>query len=385
MRLNFYVLLIIIVFSCKKDESSSIEVTNNNLKRTSTCNLKNVNSISFEIDNSMSYRFISHQVFTEDSKYYLAVGDLNTNGISILSFKDKRVIKKIEFKATGPDGIASVKAGRNFYYHNKDSIFIFNQSKRSIYLTNDRADVYQKYSLIENKKNLGEVIVENRFMPTFYNNILNLCVYPIVPPYKNKSKKFKSIYVDYNILDKKIDTGKLTYKYSDQNNRHPIYHYPSRVDDSLRLIFLHPFKSELKVYDKYKDTLYTKSFNHPYVDKYTPFLESFDKMKRFDVESTLNNVLLFNKKQQLYYVITELGIPFVNPNNGEENAYEEKPFSVIVFDKNLQAIAHKKFKGGQYFIQNSFAGLEGLYLNTNNPYNPNFNENTYSYHIYNCE
>ncbi|RRO20853.1 hypothetical protein, partial [Flavobacteriaceae bacterium 14752] len=320
-------------------------------KQSSQLNLKD--SLSFDIDPSMSYRFISHQVVSKDNQDYLLAGDLNNNGISVLSFRDKKVIKKIKFKATGPDGIASMKAGRNFYYHNKDSIFIFNQNKRSIYLANDRADVYQKYLPQKNKENLGEIIVENRFMPSFFDNTLNFCLYPIIPPYKNKSKNFNSIYAEYNILDKKLSKGKLTYKYADQNNRHPIYHYPSRVDDSMQLVFLHPFKSEFKIYNKHNDNLYTKSFNHPYVDEYTPFLESFDKMKRFDVTSTLNTILLFNKRQQLYYVITELGMPYIDPNTGEKNAYEQKPFSVIVFDVQLKAIAHKKFKGGQYFIQNS--------------------------------
>lgn len=382
MAKQIYLLLFIIFLSCKENSGSEIENTYSKDKK--SCSLKLIDSIRFTIDNTMSYRFISHQIIKKGSSNYLAVGDLNTNGISIFSFKDKKIIQKIIFKYTGPNAI-DAQTGRSFYYHNKDSIFIFNGYVNMIYLSNDKGIIYDKYNISQNKDILGETIVTNRFMPSFYNKVLNICLYPIISPYRKKEKCTDPIYTDYDIYNKTNEIGKLTYEYAHQKNRHPIYQFPSRIDDSLRLVFLHPFKSELKIYDKTTETFSTKKFESKYIKEYTPFLDSFDKMKRFDVECTVNDVLFYSKTLKTFYAITKLSIPFINPATGRENAIRQKPFLVSVFDKDLNKISEHKFEGSKYLIQNSFAGPKGLYLCTNNPFNPNFNENTYSYDIYSCK
>ncbi|PKP24636.1 MAG: hypothetical protein CVU03_11450 [Bacteroidetes bacterium HGW-Bacteroidetes-2] len=374
--------LVLFFISCKNETSNLSQDKNNHYK----FNLTLKDSIKIAIDSSMSYRYISHQLIETDSITFLLVGDLNNNGFTVLDLDNKKTIKKIFFDATGPEGIGSSSAGRNFYYHNKDSIFIFNQRRNELYIFNDDGIISESINL-SNLINfeIGEVVVENKFMPSFKNEILSFCVYPIIPPYKNSKKSTEPIYVALDLKSKNLKKGLLTYEMSHLKNRHPAYHFPSRVAFPERDVFIFPFEMNITVTNKDNFEIVNYSFNSQYAKELTPMLDGFDKMKEYDVESTLNYALYFQTDNNLFYLIIDLGIPFIDPNTGKQNQYEQKPFVVLVFDENFNKLKEQKFEGSKYLIQNTFVGPKGLYLSKNNPLNPNFDENFYKYDIFALE
>lgn len=383
MRFIFFISLIFsTLLSCKKEKDSSILTYSGDYK----LKLNLSDSIKIRIDDSMAYRYISHQVIENDSTTILLIGDLNNNGFSMVDIDNEKLVKKISFEVTGPDGLGTSSGGRNFYYHNKDSIFIFNQRGKIIFLTDIDNSIKKRFNLNDFQQNeIGEIIVESRFMPTFNNGILSFCLYPVIPPYRNPNISNEPVYAEFNIENNTLKKGLFTYQNSHQTNKHPTYHYPSRVSNSSHYIFSNPFDNFFTLVDIKSGEILKKEFKSEYVKEYTPMLMILDKMREFDVTSTVNSTLLFNSQISQFYLIIELGIPFIDPNTGKQNQYEQKPFSVLVFDKDFNKLTEQRFEGGKYLVQNTFVGPKGLYLSKNNPLNPDFNENYYKYDVFTLE
>lgn len=368
----------IIVIGCKeKSNKTNNDLTDNNVNYDKS--LKVVDSLSIEIDNEISFMYNNTQIIKRNDETIALIGDLNNNGFFEINLEQEKLGEKYYYNATGPNGLGSNRNGNFFYYHNADTIFVFGKQSKKIFLTNSELEIKNVYDLpsIANFE-LGELIVSTT-RPVKYNNkekTLSFVTYPTTAAKITNSAE-DPISVSFSIEKKTLLKSEITYSKTNQKNNHPIYVMPTVLFLNDKEIVLFPFDS--KFYFNDGNGWNTKDFKSDYINSYTPMEGDLSKMRQYDVEGSYNFYLLSNDQDEYIYLISEIGIPFINNNTGEKNLYEEKPFSVMVFDKNLNKISENKFPGGIYKTLNAFVANGGLYLSKNNPINSEFEENKYKY------
>src|SRR5690606_23919343 len=99
----FFVIFLLLCFSCGDNKQSIQEIKKRNYNK----RLNLIDSLDIGIDNSMAYRYVSHQVVETDSTTLLLVGELNNNGFAILDIEKEQLLNKITFEATGLNGIGT--------------------------------------------------------------------------------------------------------------------------------------------------------------------------------------------------------------------------------------------------------------------------------------
>ncbi len=380
MKEKVLILLFIITITSCNDTKEKTRLSGKNKQ----IEFKIIDSIKIPINSNIKYTYNYQQVIENNDSTFLITANLNANGFIIFDLDNKKIMREINFKRNGPNGIEGSKDGRNFYYINKDSIFIIGQSTKKIFLTNINLTILKKINL-NNLTNFdfGEAIVESRVPPKYLNNQLMISLFPLTPPYKLREniEDPVSIYIDLN--NEKVKKSKLTFNFADKKNRHPVYHYPTTIfSDSIDL-YCFPFENKIYKFDKIKEQLDYITFKSEYLKEYTPMLTGFDKMNEYDITNTHNQLFIYDKYNELYYLFIELGIPLINENTGKRNSYYNKPYSLIVFNKNLKQLSEYKIAGSNYIISNSFVTKRGLFLFKNNPENKNtFDENYYKYDVF---
>ena len=120
-------------------------------------------SIEIPIEADVQYAHSQIQLVNENEFIGL---DQNFSKLDVFSLKDGRFIKSIHFEQDGPNRIYPVSS---FYYHNKDSIFLFSLAASSFQLINDGAEVLSLFRMDDNKypSEISDTIIgaDNRFYP----------------------------------------------------------------------------------------------------------------------------------------------------------------------------------------------------------------------------
>ena len=369
----FFLFLISVIFSSCEEKQSENDNLNEKL-------IKN-KSIEIPIDKDVKYSYSYKQIIESKDSSKLLVSNLNDNGFLIFDLNNNSLIEKINYKRNGPNGIRSSSSGRKFYYHNKDTIFIIGQQSKKVFLTNCKSEVKDFFDLSEiSYFNMGEPIVENRIPASFKNDILSFCVYPFVGSNIRKSSNGPVI-VHLNIKTRKIQEGPLIYELANQFNQHPALHFPSGTKNGESDVYCFPFDN--KLYIVTGKSYITKNFKSKYVDEYKPMTKSLQFLNDFDITGTYNELILYDKHNNLYYLFISLGIDKIDSKSGLKSKFTEKPFSLLVLDSNFNKLYEKKFSGGNYLVRNSFVTKKGLYLFKNNPENSDFEENLYKFDVFN--
>lgn len=367
----------ILIIGCKEKSDGNKIISNTNYDQS----LNIVDSLTIEIDNEISFMYNNTQILERDGELIAMIGDLNNNGFFEINLETASLGQKYYYNSTGPNGLGSNRNGNYFYYHNADTIFIFGKQAKKIFLTNSKSEIQEVYDLppIANFE-LGELIVSTT-RPVKFNNkqkTLSFVTYPTTAAKISNSSE-DPISLTFNIEEKTLTKSEITYSKTNKKNNHPIYVMPTVLFLKNKEIVLFPFDSKFYINDG--NGWETKNFKSDYIDTFTPMEGDLSEMRKYDVEGSYNFYLLSSEEDNYIFLISEIGIPYINNNTGENNLYEEKPFTVMVFDKNLNKISENKFPGGKYKTLNSFVAKDALYLSKNNPINSDFEESKYKYDI----
>lgn len=374
MKYLFLTIVIGITFSCDKKKPD----TNYNYY------LSMNQEYEVAIDASISPVPAAVQYVPEENIVILNNRYANDRSLIVIDAKTFLFQHKIKFEA---DGENSPQANPlNFYYYNKDSLFLVNIFSKKLFLLDSTGKKLHKTFDFN-----GPATFIDQWQLGMGNNEGNFShgVFQIICEPNDMMNTEKSnndpllAYLDLNNEEMKI--SKLTYGLNNPFNipiQHPWLQVPltTNTNDGTLLTFGH----SKSIFLIRKDRL-TKE-----IPIESDFYEKFDKMKRFDnqeldkfyVESFCIDRLHYDKKNQLTYVFIYHAIPYVNKDSGEKNAYENKPFSIIVLDSNFKKLTEQKFEGSTYSLMGSFVTSEGLFLSLNNPRSKTFDENKFKYKLF---
>lgn len=132
----FSIIMVLLALSgCNTLQNRDVAVMSDNAKTL----VKSTKSLDVEIDSLTVNRSMQLGYFHSDKPWLFNL-NWKANEIQMYSLEDKSLYKTLKFPVEGDGGVGHIFS---FYVHTLDSIFIFPQSKPTIFLT-DRSQVIRK-------------------------------------------------------------------------------------------------------------------------------------------------------------------------------------------------------------------------------------------------
>ena len=152
-------------------------------------------TLFINIDSLTLHKYQYYQ-FYKNSEQHLFIGYNNkTHAFDLLDLKSKKILKHIFLNKNGPNAILRVKG---FYFHNFDTIFIYNYPFLSV--LDSKSKVNDRIKIIPDDNAISEKKTEEGFISISYD--CQLRFYP-----KTNSLYFKYTYNDRKYIDKKNYRG----------------------------------------------------------------------------------------------------------------------------------------------------------------------------------
>lgn len=380
MKNIFYAVISFLLLSaCGKEKKPSLTGEGKNYNFT----LKKKEKVAIAIDSSIYPIFFRSQYIPKTND--LILGNSREELVRI-DLDSNELVEKMYFPKEGENSTKG--AAYNFYYHNKDSIFLMGQKSKIFYLTNNKGEVKSLVKLpnIDKKvNNYGELMLGmGNTSGAFIKNTLYVLTYPIVSEKMAQSVK-DPVFIGYNLKRNEVKMGEVRYEYSYKYDplQHPSFIMPLLTKDYQgKLVLL--FKTDNNFLIEQEGTFKKIHFNSDYVEHY-PKMKKVKEIPVFEITASNNERLLTNPQTGHHFLFLSHGIDHIDENTGDPNNFYSKPFSVLVFDKNFQKLLEQKFPANTYNLNSSFVSNNYLYLSLNNPENEEFDEDHFRFETFQLE
>lgn len=376
-RLLLSALIVLLIVSCNKSQSSRKIVEKFEIVAIDSLEIKNPN---------LSYYMSWYNQILNDTLVRFSNGTENV--LELVDLKEKKFIDLFKYQKESDLGVGRLQG---FKYVNRDSIFIFNDTQ--LVLTNinndtiiDIFDIKGDYDglwyplstsnghdvvLKDSKIYFGKTDFELTNSNTFYDSPLLM----EIDLNTKKTKQFKSIhfpeiYYDncwqnrlvtfsmcYNAKTKRFifnfPISHNTFVFNPANNRLVKHYTPSKYVPE----FVEPMKCNVSDVKKRRAYLFSKSYYYKSI--YDPY-------------------------RDVYYRIVKHGVDKEDAIKLAQGFYGDHtiPFSIMIIDSNFKVIGETSFPENTYTTGDFFVGPKGLYLQSNNMFNSNFDENIIKYDIF---
>jgi hypothetical protein len=363
MRLfQLFSLYLLLFLSCSSDSSNEI---NFEFEKTVNISISDTTDsqpikISYYYDLKSNHEYLVNYNSDFDIIEFYCINDFQLNFVMDLNFKAKGVL-----------------------IHNLDSIFCISKFNDSIFLLNTNSEIVNSWNI--NKilySNEGKYVAEfnmNEQIHLINKSLIfkiGLDAYPfehykaytlfnfnIVNQQHNKLVKFPIE------ISKQDDPGLISKSYCESNGNIVVIFSDDptmfKNDKTGNLINHKIIKSKyIQEFSKY-DTTLGKKFS--YNNKHQIMKPEFFRI----LYDNYNNVFYrINKHKQEFEV------------NGIINDYYDGSWSISILDSNLNLIYEQLFPPKKYYFLNTFVTKEGLFISNNNPNNPNYDENYFSFSLF---
>ncbi|MEB2778133.1 DUF4221 family protein [Algoriphagus sp. D3-2-R+10] len=362
ISLLLHVFLCIIFYSCTsltdKEKGSQNE---NYLKE----------SITILLDSVSTYQFNWIQVETDNNnKEFLINLNKIYNSLDFYDLESKKLFKRIEI---GKMSLGNKFFAHSFFYHNKDSIFIFPQfSFNGTLVINDIGEK------IDERFKIDDFLEKNNESPYILNHITT----PSNPSvYRNGNIYFSTIQMNVDIYNPLTIDVIPNYKWDLESNLiTPILNvkYPNeyleKIATSHHSFTLKTVKGDSLIYSyPLLDTVYIYNFNHELISKkycgspnFKGFIEvpagnPFNEQFKFVISQNSYARLLYDKYREVYYRFFIIGRNLSEEDRSTKDNSKNK-FSVLVYDSDFNLINQVEFPEKKYFHYSAFVGVKGLYI-----------------------
>ena len=322
--------------------------------------------------------------FSSKGREYLAVQNAY-KGLSIYSLENCSLVKDIFPQIEGPDGIDSPMAG--FDIINFDSIFLLTDGIRDRLVIIDSAahvikkikfDIsYQPYfpltnlwssygqtiNCISEKLIVGSVCMdtEDSFFKNHKQNIAycydtnadSVYSYPLKFPDLTK-QKMPVIYSGTNIL---VHNNRIVLSYS---LGHQVF---VSTKDGLWITYVLKSKYAKKTFDP--------GFSN----------DMMEGAKKF-VESPYYLALVYDKYRKVYYRFVYPGIDVTRQDDVMKLGEFRRVFSVMIIDEDFNVLGETLMPENTYNSNMFFVNEAGLWISTNHPGNPDFDEDAINFQLF---
>ncbi len=323
--------------------------------------------VRIKIDSLTMHEFSYLQFVKTDSSEEFIGYNPETHAFDRIDLKDRVIRDHINLDRDGPDAIISM---RGFFYHNEDTIFVFDGRFLSIVnsksAVTSRFDLYPDYNDIE-KSSKGYFLHSNYFSDIKY--------YP-----SQKSIYFRVVYNDRKLSDKNTARpmiAEFSLSKKEVVNLLPAFaselFMDNQEDYGLHSSFnyacgrkkiYYNFPSESNVYtitlDGTEKGIYggKSSFIKNKADKLEPGEDYYFKYYK---EEIFFYPLIYPIEEN-YFIRLHWGeLPLKKVNN-EFSLLEEKPLFITIFDKDLHYIKELELNNKDYYVGGAFCDRSAFYI-----------------------
>jgi len=274
------------------------------------------------------------------------------------------------------NAIQDIKQGLNYFVHNYDSIFVLLKGTTTVYLINAKGLIARKWNIQTTLSNHNTNFVFESLpqIPLYYQDkriyVLNTRMDIMVNNPAGRHTYFNSIpelIIDLSTYPESIinKTGKWPLKYTENGSDYDDY-WPSRcVNENGEIIYGFSITPEIDVYRN--DSLYKKIVAaSPYVNGIHPYppdsIWDIAFKKKYWVTESRYGKIIYDMYFKKYYRVILHGIEYENTDGYTVNNIEDKPWSLQIFDSQLNLKKEILFDPREYSPFYIFPTPEGVWI-----------------------
>lgn len=384
--LQFIVLLISVLACSEKDGYSG--------KKTFDGSFTNVGQLKLEIDSISDFNFTEFQVINEEGMELLLVMNRVNFSFDFYDLETGEKVKRIDIVK---DEKFPIRALYGFFYHNSDSIFLFDQMQlNGISLLNGNGEVITQFSPQKVDRTSPQEWMKS--LVNHYSRANNMTIYEHGNLYFSDMSLngFLNSDEDMKAFRPAVRVDLVTNEVSriDQITVPDFYHgkvWPiglgnySRIRQGNLWIYSWSALDSLLIFDNDWNQLksvYAKSeFAKPL--KYSAVSGSPNDIEiREIVTQTTYYSIIYDAYREVYYRFVTIGREMDDSDLVDQFPQVKNDFSIIVLDKDFNFLTEKRFPGKIHKPYNSFVGKNGLYLSRTNSFYEGLNEDEVVLDIY---
>jgi hypothetical protein len=320
----------------------------------------------------------SYQVldsYSENGVNKLIAYNPSRHALDYFDLDEAIALKSINLSLDGPNGVGRIES---IYWHNSDSIFLYERGK--VHLLKEGGEKSTSYDLygLFNGKNLGEPVCNFYFKLNYLAkekliffslihhgaNLEERSNLPLVASVNIATLEVKALPISHTNHYKKVggNVGFITYLgfHSFMKNQ---------------MIYNYQYESSLFSFNP-KNQAGTSSISHE--DKYTPELIDLENIDQHAIDNPhFLTPIPDNYRNLIYRGTWDSPDPSLN-----ESGFTEKKISISVFDSELSLLSKFDLPNYTYQINNWFVNKNGLYLNYAHPRNEKVSEDFLVFHVF---
>jgi len=328
---------------------------------------------NFPLDSLTSPFLKSVQHFEIDSDSgttrYLSFLNNTVNTIYFYNYDTEEFLFKIQYEKKGPHGVGRPDG---FHFHNFDSIFLYNYYRKTLYLTDSGARVYQHFFLNEVPPSAGNYVPTAQLYTHKPMVVLGDTVFISGYLGGEMSDENASNRPITKILNMKtaevINTNRYSPPYLSGNWGGQLFRHVYSTFNPEKRRFVFSFPIDHYVYEtSLLDTIMTP---HYAGSRYFGDIKSLSLSKRIppsrDMKAKLHSLnpsyyaILYDKYRKVYYRVAHLPISEQDFHHPDINISRMKQPSIIILDENLQYIGESLLPKQTYAEGLMFVSREGL-------------------------
>lgn len=382
--LLLFTLISIISFSCTKKE--------NNYKNDNYKNYLN-GELRITLDSISNYEFNYIQPIIFEGEEQLVNLNKVANTLDFYNINNGTFISRIFLSEDEKFGTFTPQG---FYYHNKDSIFLFPQmTLNNTLLLNRKGQVKKKYYFPIPEDSNHPMALNHSSMPSsptiYYKNKLYASIGTLKSTsHGNGIDPNTKKYLIADLLNSEIKINNTISYPKSYHYKHTTNHHAVLLRDYVKNDFFvssYPLLDSIYIYDMNLDLVNSRIAKSKYIENFTtvPRNTPVEDYPKYIVSESSYGRLIYDSYKQLYYRFVLIGRFFDESADFESTSSRKNKFSVLILNKDFEVLNEVDFPGSTYFNYSAFVGEKGLYLPKINSYYKDLTEDYIVYDIFDFE
>ncbi|MCH7399112.1 DUF4221 domain-containing protein [Belliella sp. DSM 107340] len=353
-----------------------------------------VGQVKLEIDTLSDFNFPEFQVIQDSGQEMLLV--MNKVNFSF-DFYDLISGEKVKRTVIQKEEKFPIRALYGFWYHNSDSIFLFNQMLlNGISLINGNGEILTQFNPQKVDRSSPQAIMKS--MVNHYSRSANPTIYEkgklhfsdmSLNGFLSSPEAMEAFRpaVEVDLVKNEvtlIDKIRLPSFYEGKSWPMDLGNF-SRIRQGDLWIYSWSGMDSLLVFDENMDLIKSVNAKSEFAKplKYTSGSNlPKDIQIQERVSQTTYSYIFYDAYREVYYRFVNIGRDMDEDDLEDQFPHLKNDFSIIVLDKDFNLLAEKRFPGKIHYPYKSFVGEKGLYLSRTNPFYEGINEDEVVFDVY---
>lgn len=331
-----------------------------------------IEKIVIPIDENYLNYYQVWQNFEFENKQKLIAYNNKRHSLDFFDLSNKKVIGQVLLESDGPNAVGSINS---LYYHNQDSVFIYERGK--LHIINDLGEKRHTFSLYDffDAGVNGEPICNYYFKLYYEANTKSVPFYLLYHNIEQDEKSNKPLVGKLNIEDGSVKFLPIFHtKFFKRHSNQVGYITYLGFNGNMKEDFLYNFQYQSTIFLLEKNGELLLSDDSKTI---SPLID----VNEIDSHAILNTHYLtpiYDQWRELIYRFN-----WDSPKSNDKSVeFIDKGISLDIYNNKLKKITHLNLPQYTYQINNWFVNSKGLYMNVAHPSNPNLGEDELVFHLF---